>query len=743
MITTSAVGQTIIIRIEGRLDTLTSPQFDQEVKPLVEKQSFLAIDFALCPYLSSSGIRSLLTIVKKLNAQKGQLVLFNLSPTLIQVLEMAGLQKVFIITGTEDQALDEIKRRSSANSKSSELQFGNRKYRVHCSEETPNIGRHWKNQGYVGYNELGFSIGCGLYDELIGQTGVFVTTANSSAFIPDLADEPSDFRLFKKPDQSGILVQEALSFGTQPSCILSPLNPDPICFKQFVNDVKILGNQLCTGSPQILWAVANPEPASITIGLLEPFGPDHEASTRFNLSALKLKNSEGREINMILSYKLNQLDVPVCSDTPSRFPESALTFENIIDINRVDEQEEIANWCAWLFIPRKIEDAALSRLQIEAPDRIFDSPQKAFLARRLYTDSSRIEIKPLHGGFSAQTFQVESYDSVGRKLRPTVLKIADKEMITRESERCRTNALPFILNNSAMVLGTVFQGSLGALRYNFVGIGGEGSQLKWLTHLFESWPKEKLEPLFDKIFLQILKPWYGQAIPAEIHPFVDHNPLLTFFPTIFEKAGELLNISADEPQFLLEETGESFLNPYWFLKHQYPLLAKWPLAYYTSICHGDLNMQNILLDEEMNVYLIDFSETKARSAVSDFARLEAIFMVEATPASSEKEFIEAVGLVKDFYSCPSLGHQPSVACQGPNRAIIGRNVALSQKMRQYALATVKGHNDILPYWLALLEWVLPIVCFYAPLNQKKLSTVVASIVLEKVSENLKNQGVLK
>jgi len=35
-----------------------------------------------------------------------------------------------------------------------------------------------------------------------------------------------------------------------------------------------------------------------------------------------------------------------------------------------------------------------------------------------------------------------------------------------------------------------------------------------------------------------------------------------------------------------------------------------------------------LLDGEMNVYLIDFSETRPRSVVSDFARLEAIFMIE-------------------------------------------------------------------------------------------------------------------
>jgi hypothetical protein len=89
-------------------------------------------------------------------------------------------------------------------------------------------------------------------------------------------------------------------------------------------------------------------------------------------------------------------------------------------------------------------------------------------------------------------------------------------MIARESERCRKYAMPYIFNNSASVLGTEFMGDVGALRYNFVGIGGEQSQLRWLRHHFENWPLEKLEPLFDKIFLQILQPWYGQSVQQAI-----------------------------------------------------------------------------------------------------------------------------------------------------------------------------------------------------------------------------------
>ncbi|HEY5511008.1 MAG TPA: hypothetical protein VIK10_08265 [Prolixibacteraceae bacterium] len=65
--------------------------------------------------------------------------------------------------------------------------------------------------------------------------------------------------------------------------------------------------------------------------------------------------------------------------------------------------------------------------------------------------------------------------------RIDALKMANRNIILRETERCQKYALPYILNNSAIVLGTKFFGERGTLRYNFVGIGGEQTQLKWLA----------------------------------------------------------------------------------------------------------------------------------------------------------------------------------------------------------------------------------------------------------------------
>jgi serine/threonine protein kinase len=359
------------------------------------------------------------------------------------------------------------------------------------------------------------------------------------------------------------------------------------------------------------------------------------------------------------------------------------------------------------------------------------------LARLLYTDSSRLHIDPLHGGYSAETFRVTSYDEEGRRMRPTVLKIARRELISRESERCQQFALPYIFNNCAVVLGAEHFGEMMALRYNFVGIGGESKQLKWMTHFYQESDIPLLESLFDKVFLQILHTWYGQPVKKTIFPFKDHDPTLTFFPHIFQTVSDLFSISSDEKLIRIPESDQPILNPYWFLKHEYPARREQGMEYLTGICHGDLNMQNILLDENMNIYLIDFSETKPRSVISDFARLEAIFMIDNAPVGTETDMKDYLQFIRQFYACDRLGKVPEAAYKGREGEKVKKNVALTMKMRQYAFDSAKGDPNAIPYFIALLEWVLPVVCYTSlPEHQKRLSMIVSSILAEKVSATL-------
>jgi hypothetical protein len=144
-------------------------------------------------------------------------------------------------------------------------------------------------------------------------------------------------------------------------------------------------------------------------------------------------------------------------------------------------------------------------------------------------------------------------------------------------------------------------------------------------------------------------------------------------------------------------------------------------------------MQNILLDDDLNVYLIDFSETRPRAVVSDFARLEAIFMVERAPLENEADLEEITRFLTEIYDNDRLDMFPAGEWTGKNRDIMDRNLSMTKKMRQYGFGCSGGDPSVIPYYMAMLEWVLPVVCYYGvPLLHKKLSAYVAGLLCGKL-----------
>ncbi len=58
---------TLTVTVSGRIDTVTAPQFQDGVKPDLEGVSNLVIDFADVKYISSAGLRVLLSLQKIMN----------------------------------------------------------------------------------------------------------------------------------------------------------------------------------------------------------------------------------------------------------------------------------------------------------------------------------------------------------------------------------------------------------------------------------------------------------------------------------------------------------------------------------------------------------------------------------------------------------------------------------------------------------------------------------------------------
>ena len=88
----------MIAAFEGRLDTLAAVQTAKDVQPLIDSSSqSIILDCTNLDYISSSGLRIFISILKSAKARKGEVVVQNINDEIKKVFEMTGFNKLFVI----------------------------------------------------------------------------------------------------------------------------------------------------------------------------------------------------------------------------------------------------------------------------------------------------------------------------------------------------------------------------------------------------------------------------------------------------------------------------------------------------------------------------------------------------------------------------------------------------------------------------------------------------------------------
>lgn len=87
----------ITIAIEGRVDTVTSPDLQAGILKAFQKSNKLILDFAKCEYVSSAGLRSLLLGQKTASSKSGFMKLINVQEIVLSVFEVTGFDSILTI----------------------------------------------------------------------------------------------------------------------------------------------------------------------------------------------------------------------------------------------------------------------------------------------------------------------------------------------------------------------------------------------------------------------------------------------------------------------------------------------------------------------------------------------------------------------------------------------------------------------------------------------------------------------
>ncbi len=102
-------GDVVVVRVLGRLDAASSPQLEKKINSIIETGHFkLILNLGGVDYLSSAGMRLMLSVSKKLRHLEGKIVACNLSDDVLDVIKMAGFHQVLELYPSEEESFNHL-----------------------------------------------------------------------------------------------------------------------------------------------------------------------------------------------------------------------------------------------------------------------------------------------------------------------------------------------------------------------------------------------------------------------------------------------------------------------------------------------------------------------------------------------------------------------------------------------------------------------------------------------------------
>ncbi len=98
-------GDVVVVRLIGRLDSFTSPKVDSQLRALIVQNKKIVLNFSDLDYISSAGVRLILSASKKLELDKGKLVICCVNENVLEVIKLTGFDQILKIYNSEIESI--------------------------------------------------------------------------------------------------------------------------------------------------------------------------------------------------------------------------------------------------------------------------------------------------------------------------------------------------------------------------------------------------------------------------------------------------------------------------------------------------------------------------------------------------------------------------------------------------------------------------------------------------------------
>jgi anti-sigma B factor antagonist len=99
------MGDVLILGVSGRMDSVSAQEFQQKAAELLDGgERQIVLDLGRTEHIGGAGLRTLLTLGKRLEGMGGGLTLIGVGPQVRKAIEMAGLARQFVFAASRQEA---------------------------------------------------------------------------------------------------------------------------------------------------------------------------------------------------------------------------------------------------------------------------------------------------------------------------------------------------------------------------------------------------------------------------------------------------------------------------------------------------------------------------------------------------------------------------------------------------------------------------------------------------------------
>ena len=90
-------GSQLTVKPEGRLDTATSPILESEMQPYLDTVQDVVMDFTKVEYISSGGLRLMLTTDQQLESRGGSMKIIHVNENILEIFSLVGFTDIITV----------------------------------------------------------------------------------------------------------------------------------------------------------------------------------------------------------------------------------------------------------------------------------------------------------------------------------------------------------------------------------------------------------------------------------------------------------------------------------------------------------------------------------------------------------------------------------------------------------------------------------------------------------------------